>query len=484
MASDEPKLDIVDLLYDDELDETTRRAARDDVEADPQERAELEDFEQMLSAIRDVELDQEVPSSVHDSIMEAARAKAAESTSQKARTTSRQPKAAPSEPSLWSRMHSSGVSQLVMAASVVLVAGFIFVKISGDSVESAKFSAAHDAVSSEVTFGESNPKYSEAASEPQPAEQLEREEVVGDEPVAARKDLADDELVEEDRAKGDLAAAEEGNADPVEAEESALGELARVDRDREPTTRRSRAPSRKRRAKSREPTKAKKGESLDLLDSMGKSESSRYAKPSTDDDSKADVLASADEADDKAPAAPDERKAESSISDISDLGNLGESSASSGSASSSSGAEAEASSQGRGSSTKSAADEDSGAGVARMESSYAAQNYDAVVDQADRFLAQSDGDAPETARVLELKALALTRQGEYTDADRVYAQLQRDFPSYKSDDVARERRELAEERNRAQKRRARPTEKSEDRYMDDVEADEAAEPVESTIEAY
>lgn len=433
MASEEPKTSILDLLYDDELDEETREQTRRDVEASEEARRELEEYESMLGMIRESVPSEDVSDSVHDSIMAQAREHAAKSASRKAQVTDRPP--APSrssEQSLWARVNSSGVGQLVLAATVLLAVGAVFLLYTVGDTRQEKFTAAHDSVDSEVTFGEA------------PTGQMAR----APEQAEPRAEQAPAEPAQEP------ARAEEAEPEP-DSKESELGELAKLDQSERVAEKkeRSRAKPKRRPRSSRKSKSAssadKKGDVIDLFSSSSKSRSDKSRKKARPKPSQptsgVEALAEANAGPEREEAA----EAEGGISDSSELGDFAR-----GSIDADDGASAETKPEASKSEAQSQAEE--GPSVSSMETSYASGNYDDVVDQADRYLSSGSGAQTSEARVLELKARALTRQGKSSQADSVYAELQKKYPSYKSDEIRTKRQELAKERRPAAKRRMRP----------------------------
>lgn len=480
MASDKPQSKILDLLYDDELDAESRLEARREVEQSDEARQEFESFESMLDKIRDVDLDEDVPSSVHDSIMAAAREHTAKKATRQAQVTERAPTPSKSaEKSLWSRLHSSGATQLALAAAVVLVGGFIFINLGGQ-VREEKFHAAEHAVDSQVTFGgetEESAKQEFAKMEPAPQ--------------------ADDELDKaptEEAQEG--AALEDSEAEPAQpAEQSAkekpaIGEIAQLDQKtakaNEPLRAKKRsAPSAAstKRAPRRTPTRKSRARTKsdnDVLDMFGgnrRSELQQNREPLKDSLAKAEAPA-------EEKAAPAKREDTDASDDSAALGQklrgLAEADDSSASTSFSLGS-ASGSAEGTASKPvpargKREQQQQQTSQVSSMESDYRSGNYAGVVTQADRYLSRSSGQKADEARVLELKARALVQQGKNREADQVYAELQKEYPSYRSAQIERERRELAEKRKeKLKKQRRKAAERSYDSVAPESES-EAAEP--------
>ncbi|MFP4599389.1 MAG: hypothetical protein ACLFVJ_14115, partial [Persicimonas sp.] len=212
MASQEPKSDIVDLLYDDELDEESREALHSEIESSEEARREFEDFQEVLGVVRQADLHEEPSEAVHESIMAAAREHAAKSTSREARVTERTPAPSRDEKGLWSRINSSGLGQLVLAAGVVLVAGFVFVQLGSDNETAQQFEAANDAVDSQVRFD--GPEPEEIARTEAPARAAQ------DEQKLAEEEPADPAADPEDTTGVDdlLGEAQPGEAQPGEAQ--------------------------------------------------------------------------------------------------------------------------------------------------------------------------------------------------------------------------------------------------------------------------
>ncbi len=469
MASDEPQLDhnVVDLLYDDELDPQDRQAAEREVDASPTARRELVEFESMLGRIRQTDLEEDVPDSVHDSIMAAARKHAARSASRQARVTERAPSA--SKPrtakTLWGRLGDSGVAQLVLAATVVLAAGFVFVQFTGSSPE-RKYNEANSAVSAKIDLGPPN-QLAQAdqppSAKPAPA------------PVAEQANL-------DERDNEHPAPTGAKSTDTGDGVESKIGKLAQLEKtaradsprhhrhssDRRHVSHHRSAPGVARKARPRK----KKSEAIHIYDDLRRSNrasqgsaagaaarSNHHARPAP---SKASSMAERSQkmaaAEPSQPSAAAD-KAPSGLSDSTDLGqavagNIGDESNSRPAPARAATAKADEAKPAT--ARQQQRPEGQTSTVNRLESSYANGNYAGVVTQADRYLSRASGGADE-ARVLELKARALARQGKTRQADQTYAELQRKHPSYKSDQVRRERQRLAQTRHRkARERRAAP----------------------------
>jgi hypothetical protein len=479
MASDKPQSEILDLLYDDELDEQMRAAAREHVEQSDEAREELEAYESMLAQIRAADLDEDVPESVHDSIMAAARNHTAKNASRQAQVTRRAPTPSKStKSSLWSRLNSSGVSQLVLAAAVVLVGGFLFVNIGSKREDGQKFMAANQAVDEQVSFGgDSSGQLAQKAPAAETSEPVEE--------LLAEDQPAEDQPAEDQPAEGEPARGEMGPA-PSADKKSELGELAMLDqfeKKEKPAKARSPEPNapaqnagreakRKdesrsvQRRRARKSATRKKGPSDDQIDvfqgssspSVDTTKSRPAPKAAEKKDSTLDQALGRSSSSGSAPG--------SGVTDNAALGNkLGEL------ADSSPDSDSEETYAEPAQAQQEAAEEQA-SGVNTMESNYRSGNFAGVVTQADRYLSRSSEDQADEARVLELKARALARQSKSSEADEVYAELQKKYPSYKSDQIRRERAELTKKRKSQAERRRAPAEameREEADSMDDVD---------------
>ncbi len=502
MASQEPKSDIVDLLYDDELDEESREALHGELETDEEARRELEDFQEVLGAVRQADLQEEPSEAVHESIIAAAREHAAKSTSRQARVTKRAPAPSRDEKGLWSRLNSSGLGQLVLAASVVLVAGFVFVQLAGERSASHKFQAAEDAVDSQIRFGGPEPTAEEiarseaATGAAQDEQERAEEEPAGDRSGAEAGAAIADRLDGDEDEQGQLARAEAPQEEPKapaqkeaktkaktqESKESALGKIAKLDEPPQAKTRARRARKARPRKKS-----AKKDDNIELFGTEKSSKSSGKR------DGVALDLDQQREAGNQRPTEEAAESDDSAISDVADLGSLAGNSVDE-QPSSASGRASSASAGAPANEPESKADSDDDAAsqssVSTIESRYQSGNYAGVVTQADRYLSRSSGDdgaKTDEARVLELKARALARQGKSAEADRTYAELQKQYPSYKSDHVERERKALADQQQEKRRRRSMDTDMEMERQADEQEAGPVEEPDQtapSSLETY
>jgi hypothetical protein len=479
MASDKPQLEMLDLLYDDELDEETRAAARRDIEQSDDDREELGAYESMLTKIRDADVDPEVPGSVHDSIMASARKHASENASRQAQVTGRAPTGSKSsKDSLWSRMNSSGASQLVLAAAVVLVGGFIFLKLGTYEAPPERFQSANDSVDQEVTFGQApHAPISEAA--PAPATTEPSQDKLAQIPQA-------EELAENDQTTKQV---DQGRA----AKKSKVGKLAQLEKPAEaespePRSRPKRRRMRRRTRKSASRKKESANDQVELFQGANKSVANKSVanKPTAKkkQPSPAPRAAEKSSADTSNMRLDDSfgtpsSSSNSGVSDSADLGKglgaLADSSTGTG------GAEAE--NKPVPTQEESSEQQEQTSSVNTMESNYRSGNFAGVVDEADRYLSRSSNDQADQARVLELKARALARQGKSSQADAAYAELQNKHPAYKSDQIRRERADLSDDRKSKAKQRRRAPAESKDRPNMDFE-DTEAESQPSSIEAY
>jgi hypothetical protein len=296
-------------------------------------------------------------------------------------------------------------------------------------------------------------------------------------------------------AKPEEAAEAKPEAEP--AEKAKIDELAQLDTkdtEQEAQQQANRQVESKKRAKARAPratsrkarSRSKKAKSSDMLDLFGSNTRSGAAAPTGK--SKPQPRPERDERYASAEAAPQEEAAAPVERDKADEGNdsaaLGQklgsladdtSSSSTYSVGTDDSAVAESESKPVPAQAK-ASREQQTSQVSTMESDYRSGNYAGVVTQADRYLARSSGQKADEARVLELKARALAQQGKTREADEVYAELQKKYPSYRSAQIERERRDLAEKRKReVKKRRRTPSKRSYDFESEALDKD-AAEP--------
>src|SRR5690554_3838925 len=168
MAVDKPQLEpgLLERLYPDELgelDEAERRALLDAAGLSADSARELADLDAMLALIRDEDIVEEVPATVHASIMDAAHAHhsapvAASPHSRAGAAAARRPRVPesgrPHAPGgtkpFWARIPIDTARQVALAATVLLVAGVAFVMTRPAPDE--RFEQANSAVVSEVTF--------------------------------------------------------------------------------------------------------------------------------------------------------------------------------------------------------------------------------------------------------------------------------------------------------------------------------------------
>ena len=91
--------------------------------------------------------------------------------------------------------------------------------------------------------------------------------------------------------------------------------------------------------------------------------------------------------------------------------------------------------------------------IAAVEQRARANDYNGTIAASDAFLAADTGSATERARALQLKADALLRLGRYAEADRVYASIQQDYPTYQTTAVNSARARIQERQSRQPARR-------------------------------
>lgn len=207
MAVDKPKLDpgVLELLYPDELgelDQAEVRALRDEAELSSHNARDLKAFDAMLARIRAEDLPgEEVRPSVHNAIMDAARAHresaAAAPTPTPVPKADRPPGPIAPKP-IWARIPMNTARQFALAASVLLVAGVFFVMMRPSPEQ--KFTSANSKITADVDFGGSPPSPTAA-----PPAQVAKAESVAPGPAGEDHERDDSQQPAADAAQAEQA---------------------------------------------------------------------------------------------------------------------------------------------------------------------------------------------------------------------------------------------------------------------------------------
>ncbi len=444
MASESTNDPILDLLFE-ELDSEERDALRSEIDGDPAQAAELEGFESFLSRVRDADLVEEVPESVHASIMEAARAGVSRADGPRAA------RRGPGETgSIWSKMMNGNTGQIALVATVLLAGAFVFKFV--DSGAPAPVGDAAEAPLSEMAPDRE-------ASEPEAIAEVE---------LAA--DSLEDSLAE-DRGFGPQDNEEEvwdpTEGQPLELAAKPEEEIMPGARDKAAEAPRTATKSRSNRTSRRsssgkgdldtrsnfgfEVPQSKKsnksaGELESLLNSSGDIFGGEGAKPAPSsgsgvtstteksekkkDDAKVEYIAP--ELDEDAPSQEPTPQAAAEPSEM----------------------------------ERQDAYEPPAGTPASIQQTYDDRDYNRTISEANEYLGESAGNATDKATVMQLKAQSLANLGRLDEADRIYDAIQRAYPSFRPDQITQARAELArrQQNNKAPKRKAKPSPSKKQQY--------------------
>jgi len=452
MESHDDNPELVDLLYDDELDEETAERLRAKVEESPDERAALESYDQMLSRIRDEEPTEEVPDGIHDSIMEAAeeaadeRSEAAhpESAPDGARTERRTPSSSTGSRGIWKRISESiTTSQVALAAVALLAGGTVLYMLRATPYEPTSPASQPAGPPAGETSEEPPAKSAEAPETPakQPGGESEGSATSTDEAGAPDEPLGSPE-----------AGPEQPESTPGEKKKQAAQPDTPIGGE-----------SRKRRARRDEVV----GSDSDDLNGFG--DESEDDAPSASGSSASDSAGSSGAGEElKARGTAPEESAESRPSL-----NLGDSDPFKGGESGSTGSEANeqaekkpAAGEKPGDASEASPSEeeqrerDEVPTLEDVRRAYRNNDWQKTVRRASALLRTSSVDDVDKPRVLELKARALENQGHVQEAHSAYSRLREEYPDFKSSTIETAAKRNARKRKRAREKRSQEAEKT------------------------
>ncbi|MFU8806176.1 MAG: hypothetical protein ACNA8W_20355 [Bradymonadaceae bacterium] len=437
MSSAESTDKILDLLYGEHPPEETE-ALRHEPAMSEEDMAELASFEQTLSTFRDGMPQEEVPSSVHAAIMAQAREHATKNVIHSARaergpsSLERAPAQRPGN--LWSRLSVGPIAQIATVASLLLV-GAIFIRHISQEAE-PQFSAASTATEAYVAFDLPHIDLGE-----EPAAEAEQPEqdglaMIDGEPSKADKEPEGYALDQKEIAAVDNIdrSSRGGRSAPVARRRAAPRPMPSSDIARSESARPQQAPQAQR-------TPSKKSATVDAdqdFDPFG-GDSLGAASPAPERRAKS------------APQPRPEEKAKSESADFAvplfDDSTI---------------AEAE--------SVEEEAPQPSA--LERAEAAQRAQNHAEAQREAERALVESTSST-ERARAMEIVAQSLLAMGRYEEADRIFANLESEYPDYRSNTVSTARDGIAR-RRQAQRRQADEA----------AEEEKSAEPVQGKPEPF
>lgn len=519
MEGNDENSSIVDLLYEDELDEETADRVRAGLD-DP-ERAELQEYEELLDEIRAHRSEEDVPGEVHDSIMDAARKSAAGSSDvssgddERARPGRRSP--APRESSgrgIWGRLtEGSTITQLSVAAMALLAGGTALYILRGTVVETADQEAPAERAS---TAAESNP----SPEQDEPAEKL-AEESTNERPLESGEESAnetqalpenkpepsgaEDQRKEaaphpDEQVKKDESIEKSGRArrqaQAPEDEGSSAGEKS------DPKKKVAKKPGKKARAQAESPSKS--SASSQSSPSGSKAGLDRSNEDESADDGMIDMFGASGSGSDESNAdretedpstADREQAAKREADDSSEVGDLAMGTGSAEQESAPSKKESE-------SAPETDRDSDAPAPTERreetpekkseperpknesnegdvpsskdVERAFRQGEWRETIRRADAIIRTKSVDELQEPRILELKARALENLGQLGAAQQSYALLSDNYPNYRRASVERARERIAV------KRRKR-ADRSEDEASEESSS-ESSDSADSTIE--
>jgi hypothetical protein len=400
---DDPEL--VDLLYDDELDDQTAADLRSQLQASsPEDAAELEAYEQMLGRARETETDQEVPSDVHDSIVDTARRHARQRTEEAAHPEDSPPTSSGKQrtQTLWGRLSSSStLARLGTAAAALLACGTILYVMRGELTPPNEPTA--------ETASESSPSapaegFGEAPSETYgPPDSADKSKENGTpEPEESSTDSVSEEPSRNalEMIRGDDSDDPSSSGQPSSAKQTDDGIRARRQKPPAPTTGNGDSSARqpkpteqaeKRAALDNSPAPESKqtdDASADMIEPFGSGTSSDSSKSKTSDDPPSSVASESAAAE---PTGKSDRGGESGGSGATPL--------------------------------------------VDVETAYLNENWAGTIKGVDLLLASEDLEPSDEARALELKARAFEQQDKPGKAHSTFTSLADRFPEYKPSDI-------------------------------------------------
>lgn len=412
MAVDKPKLDprLLELLYPDEvgeLDEAELQARLDEAALSADDADDLRDLNSMLGLIRAEQVVEDVPASVHNSIMDAARLHHA--TSAAAPTPSRASAAAGRSPRVpeaerahgkdgakpfWARVTMNTGRQIALVATVLFVAGVAFVLMRGPQTES-RYAEPNSSAYSNVVFEQG------VANSPA-SEQAVPQKSVPQKPVPQKTELAQAESlnneIASEEAADDLGSGETElaiNSD-FESEAKPEGLAAPEYRDRKSRS------SQLRSSRSRKPAARSSARSPRPLAKKSKAAPSPQAK-----------LAKADSAVEEEIG---QKIAEETAPDTSKIDAIAE--------------------------------------------SFASAHYDETTTRVDAFMQDPSASAQDKPRALEFKARAQEAGGNPSAALDTYERIRKNYSTFKSSLIAAAIARLDAQLNSKPMRRKRMNESS------------------------
>jgi len=489
MASNDDNPELVDLLYDDELDDETAARLRSKIEESPEERAELESYEQLLSRIREEEPTEDVPGDVHDSIMAAAEERADRGNGstepdsappERPRTERRAPETSSGRPGIWARLSGTiSTRKLALTAMALLAGGSTLYLLRAELTETPHRETQAAPTTSKSAEQPSSPAESpdlanESATDPTPGSKF------GPTAPAPTDEGSDDsvaEVNEPDSPKGGGFDDSEGAEKDPGKKRAGPAKRPTLRPDDDETDKNDRRPA----AESADSKKVEDlGESPSGFDS---------ARSGGDESAGPGVPAESTGSDDRARSAEagessgDNRVADSEHSGGSGGDNLedgaplalddSEASQNGAGRSGSSGGSDPAGLQKTAPEREAAApeqvapdDEGTEARAKRREpdasgedpptiedvrSAYENGDWRQTIRRASTLLRSGSVDAEEKPKLLEWKARALERRSEFREAQRTYQTLRETYPDYKSSSIRAAAERMAREHRRAEK---------------------------------
>lgn len=423
MTSERSTDSIIDLLYG-ELSEEDEELVRTELGESPELRAELDSYEDLLGRVREAMPPEDVPTGVHASIMEAARAAAEKPVEE--RIARRGADNGEAKTGIWRRLAGGQGSQFALVAAV-LIAGLFVVKFA-DQGSHADLAPASDLSAAR------EPAPSMAVAEKVPEAGLEEVPTGGE--VAAQGKAEPAELAEPLATGTDQEQIPEAKPTP-EPEPVADGlsetlkdELA-AERDQPVRKRRASArPEAPRRteAKPRARPQKKSDRPVETQKAApaptaveGRAQNNRaYDKNTANDDDSAPLFAGGEQA--------DEYGAPAAMEDSLDEAN-----------------------------SRQEAYRPAPNSIDAVTEAFRRNDPRGTIVAADDFLASGGGSDTQKADALFMKAQSLKNLGRYSEADRLLESIQKNYPGYSTQSVKQAHEEV---RRAMEKRPARKKSKA------------------------
>jgi hypothetical protein len=445
---------LIDLLYADEEHEFDSEGPPDEAGLDEAESLELEGLRDLLGQVRASRVDVAPPEGLSASILAAAREVSAEASAEAARPEARRaapgrPAASPGEGSLWGRARANTFAQIGAVAAVLLVGAFMVNRIHGTSSE-AEMGAGMEVAAKADDLVREQPAAAAVAGADAPA----ADGLALKEEAAGAAESGDQAQAAVEAIEGNLDRAR--NEDPAELDELAVGKALDEARERARreeagllSTKRSRdyeALSDKKTAAKADPAPPKKDSYIalsekdldgivsgELENTPGDAPNEPVALNAPSAPSRSSSSGFGTEARyESTPSAarpPSPEPAEESEAKPTKLADeVVESAMAQRNAARTSSAQAADDIAAR--ENQDATDKQPAPSLGEVERMARAERHRDTIAAADRYLKSGMGANADRARALELKAEALAAQGKGDEAQRVYDEIEKKYPTH------------------------------------------------------